>query len=64
MKIGEDVELKPDEKNNCTRVTYRSKRIGSLDYFDFSIYGLSGKIQAKINALSLNKYFPFQKLDI
>lgn len=64
IKIGEPVELNPDEKNNCTWVRYKKHVIGSLDYFDFGVYGFSGHLKANINSISLNKYFPFQNLDI
>lgn len=64
MEIGEKVDLDPDEKNSCTWVVYKKHRIGSLDYIDFNLYGLTGKIKAKISSLSLKKYFPFQDLDI
>jgi len=64
IKIGEAVELEDDKINSCTWVIYNTHKIGSLDYFDFSLFGLSGKIKAKINAISLKKYFPFQDLDI
>lgn len=64
MEIGEDVGLDPDEKNNCTWVIYKSHKIGSLDYFDYDVYGIKGEITAKISSLSLKRYFPFRDLDI
>lgn len=64
IKIGEPVELNPDEKQNCTWVIYQGKVIGSLDRTDWSIYGFGKNVMAKINSVSLNKYFPFQNLDI
>jgi hypothetical protein len=64
MKIGEDVDLNPDEKNNCTWVIYKDHKIGNLDYIDFDFFGFGKKVKAKINSISLNKYFPFENLDI
>ncbi len=64
LKIGEQVEISEDENGKCIWVMYQNKRIGTLENFDLGFWGLGGKLKARINSISKNKYLPFENLDI
>lgn len=64
IKVGEPVVLNQDQKNNTIWVLYKNRKIGTLDQFDFDFWGMKGKVIARINSISLNKYWPFENLDI
>ncbi|MEZ4936193.1 MAG: hypothetical protein R2799_01220 [Crocinitomicaceae bacterium] len=64
MNVGDSVELSHDDKNKITWVIYNNRKIGTLDAIDFGFWGLGSKIVGTINSISLNKYLPFENLDI